>query len=164
VVQGNLYFITEQYFIDFPDPYLMKNKEMVNGVLHDRPSYYAFSDGNEPEIYWMIPFSSKYSKYKGIYDKKVKRYKKCDTLVFGKVMGEDKAFLIQNMCPVVQSYINNEYLDINTGSPVTLSKALTSELDGKSRKVLNLYHRGYHKLIFPNIGYIEQSLIKQIHK
>lgn len=164
MVLGNLYFITEQYFIDFPDRFLMKNKEMVNGVLHDRPSYYAFSDRSVPEIYWMIPFSSKYSKYKNIYAHKVEKHKRCDTLVFGKVMGEDKAFLIQNMCPIVQSYIKNEYLDVNTGLPVTISKTLAIELDSKARRVLNLYHRGYHNLIFPNIEYIEQSLIKQIHK
>lgn len=27
-MQGHFYFIEEQYFIDFPDKYLMKNKEV----------------------------------------------------------------------------------------------------------------------------------------
>lgn len=33
----HFYFINEQYFIDFPDPYLMQNKETVNGQTHNRP-------------------------------------------------------------------------------------------------------------------------------
>ena len=33
---GHFYYIDDQYFKDFPDPYLMQNKEKVNGQLHDR--------------------------------------------------------------------------------------------------------------------------------
>lgn len=29
--KGHFYYITDQYFTDFPDPYLMKNKEAFNG-------------------------------------------------------------------------------------------------------------------------------------
>ena len=35
----NFYYIDDQYFKDFPDPYLMQNKEKVNGQLHDRPVF-----------------------------------------------------------------------------------------------------------------------------
>ena len=28
---GHFYYIDDQYFKDFPDPYLMQNKEKVNG-------------------------------------------------------------------------------------------------------------------------------------
>ena len=31
---GHFYYIDDQYFKDFPDPYLMQNKEKVNGQLH----------------------------------------------------------------------------------------------------------------------------------
>ena len=43
---GHFYYIDDQYFKDFPDPYLMQNKEKVNGQLHDRPCFYAFQDSN----------------------------------------------------------------------------------------------------------------------
>ena len=36
---GHFYYIDDQYFKDFPDPYLMQNKEKVNGQLHDRPCF-----------------------------------------------------------------------------------------------------------------------------
>lgn len=48
----------------------------------------------------MIPFSSRVSKFTGIYNKKIQKYGKCDTIVFGDVLGHRKAFLIQNMEPV----------------------------------------------------------------
>ena len=54
---GHFYYIDDQYFKDFPDPYLMQNKEKVNEQLHDRPCFYAFQDSNT-QLFWMIPFSS----------------------------------------------------------------------------------------------------------
>ena len=43
---GHFYYLNDQYFIDFPDPQLMQNKETINGQLHDRPCFYAFQDDN----------------------------------------------------------------------------------------------------------------------
>ena len=51
----------------------------------------------------MIPFSSQTSKFKGIYNKKMQKYHRCDTIVFGEVLGHEKAFLIQNMCPITEN-------------------------------------------------------------
>ena len=101
---GHFYYIDDQYFKDFPDPYLMQNKEKVNGQLHDRPCFYAFQDSNT-QLFWMIPFSSQVSKFKGIYNKKMQKYHRCDTIIFGEVLGHEKAFLIQNMCPITEKYM-----------------------------------------------------------
>lgn len=30
---GRFYFLKDQYYIDFRDPYLMQNKETVNGIV-----------------------------------------------------------------------------------------------------------------------------------
>lgn len=68
---GHFYYIDDQYFKDFPDPYLMQNKEKVNGQLHDRPCFYAFQDSNT-QLFWMIPFSSQVSKFKGFIIRKCK--------------------------------------------------------------------------------------------
>ena len=67
---GHFYYIEDQYFKDFSDSYLMQNKEKVNGQLHDRPCFYAFQDSNT-QLFWMIPFSSQTSKFKGIYNKNI---------------------------------------------------------------------------------------------
>ena len=90
---GHFYFINDQYFIDFPDPYLMQNKEVINGQEHNRPCFYAFEDSNNKGLYWMIPFSSQTNKFHKIYSNKIAKYGKCDTIVFGKVLGHEKAFL-----------------------------------------------------------------------
>ena len=100
---GHFYYIDDQYFIDFPDDKLMQNKEQANGQLHDRPCFYAFKD-NDTGLYWMIPLSSQVEKYRRYYNLKIARYGKCDTITFGKVLGYEKAFLIQNMCPITERY------------------------------------------------------------
>ena len=97
--KGHFYYINDQYFIDFPDTMLMKNKETISGQPHDRPCFYAFED-QRTGLYWLIPFSSQVAKYRRYYNTKLQKYKCCDTITFGEVLGREKAFLIQNMCPV----------------------------------------------------------------
>uniref|UniRef100_UPI0040288B86 hypothetical protein n=1 Tax=Roseburia inulinivorans TaxID=360807 RepID=UPI0040288B86 len=54
----------------------MSTKEQGNY----RPHYYAIQDKKNRKIYWMIPISSQADKYKGIIEKKKKRYGKCNTI------------------------------------------------------------------------------------
>lgn len=158
---GHFYYIDDQYFKDFPDSYLMQNKEKVNGQLHDRPCFYAFQDSNT-QLFWMIPFSSQVSKFKGIYNKKMQKYHRCDTIVFGEVLGHEKAFLIQNMCPITEKYMKNEYLDSVANIPVRVDGRLEKELKDKAGKVLALQRKGA-KLIFPDVLSIEKELLNQKH-
>jgi hypothetical protein len=160
--KGNFYFLNDQYFMDFPDGYLMKNKETLNGIVHDRPCFFAFEDSNT-SLYWVIPFSSKVSKFKGIYSKKFAKYNRCDTIVFGEVLGHEKAFLIQNMCPITKKYINNEYIDPVGNVPVRVDGVLEKELISKAKKVLALHRKGI-KLIFPDVMKIEKEILKNISK
>ena len=158
---GHFYFLNDQYFIDFPDPFLMQNKEQVNGQLHERPCFYAFEDSSYEGLFWLIPFSSQTNKYQLIYDKKIQRYSRCDTIVFGEVLGKYKAFLIQNMCPATSKYIHNEYFDSTSNIPVRVNGTLEKEIIAKAKKVLALQRQG-KKLIFPDIQKIEKELIKTL--
>ena len=157
--EGHFYFIDDQYFIDFPDDKLMSNKETINGQVHDRPCFYAFQDNNTG-LYWMIPFSSRVSKFRGHYNSKISKYGRCDTIVFGCVLGHEKAFLIQNMCPITTQYIKNEYLDNGTLIPVRIDRRTESELVTKAKRVLTLERSGIH-LIFPDVLRIEQELLSR---
>ncbi len=150
---GHFYFIKDQYFIDFPDPYLMQNK----GPLHDRPCFYAYRD-NKTGLYWMVPFSSQIEKFRGVYQKKVDRYGRCDTIDFGYVLGHEKAFLIQNMCPITQDYMKEEYIDSRTNIPVRVNGAFEAQLSQKASRVLALQRRG-SKLIYPDVLSIEKKLL-----
>lgn len=159
---GHFYYIDDKYFTDFPDEYLMKNKETVNGQVHDRLCFYTFQDSSTG-IYWMIPFSSQVAKFKGIYNKKTQKYKRCDTIVFGEVLGHEKAFLIQNMCPITMGYMKNEYYDSNANVPVRVNGVFEKELREKAGKVLALQRKGV-KLIFPDVFAIEKKLIENIQE
>ena len=66
---GHFYYIDDKYFAKFNDPYLMRNKENINGKLHDRPCFYTFKDGLTG-LYRMIPFSSQTSKFRKIFNNK----------------------------------------------------------------------------------------------
>ncbi len=150
---GHFYFIKDQYFIDFPDPFLMQNK----GPSHDRPCFYAFEDKNTG-LYWMIPFSSQIQKFRPIFQKKVTRYGHCDTIDFGYVLGHEKAFLIQNMFPITANYVNQEYIDNNANIPVRINGAFETRLLQKARRVLALQRHGT-RLIYPDVLAIEKELL-----
>lgn len=69
------------------------------------------------------------------------KYKKCDTIVFGNVLGYEKAFLIQNICPIIEEYIDKEYVDFNN-NPVRVEEKLEKELISKAKKVIRLTRNG----------------------
>lgn len=152
--RGHFYFIKNTYFTDFPDPYLMQNKEIIQGQPHSRPCFYFFKT-NSSDIFWMIPFSSQIQKYSKVYEHKVKKYGNCDTIVFGNVLGYRKAFLIQNMFPVTSKYIDSEY--IHCATPVRVAGSLEKELMRKAKKVLALQRKGF-RLILPDVLSIERAL------
>lgn len=145
------------YFIDFPDDKLMRNHEKINGIAHNRPCLYAFQD-TSTGIYWAVPFSSKVEKYKNIYNKKIAERGTCDTIDFGYVLGYEKAFLIQNMCPLIDDYIKSEYF--SNGVAVQLNYAAQKRIISKAKKVLQLYRQG-KPIIFPDVLKIEKELINR---
>ena len=81
-----------------------------------------------------------------------------DTIVFGDIANTYSAFLIQNMFPVTQEYIENQY--IKNKVPIRLSNKLQEEIIYKANKVLNLYNHGMKNIVFPNIDKILEQLIK----
>ena len=159
---GHFYFLKDEYFIKFSDPDLLRNKEPINGQPHNRPCYYAFLD-TTTKIYWMVPISSRVPKYKRIYNYKITKFGICDTIVFGEVLGHEKAFLIQNMFPVIPKYIDREYIDKNLGLPVRITKVLEEEITQKARKALALKRKGFN-VIFPDVLKIERILVDELSK
>jgi len=112
------------------------------------------------EILWLVPISSNYKKYKGLYDKKVIRYGKCNTIRFGDMLGKQAAFLIQNMCPVTKQYIRETYIDKN-GIPIQIDERVVEDVISNAREVLAITKRGI-KIVFPDINTIHTELCKQI--
>ncbi len=97
-------------------------------------------------------------RFKRIYKHKINKYGFCDTIVFGPVLGHDKAFLIQNICPATSYYIDHVYLDQQTGSPVRVDGVLEKQLIIKAKKIIALQRKGA-RLIFPDVLNIEKQLV-----
>ena len=97
VEEGRFYFLKDSFFEKMKDTNLSNNKDNGN----KRPCYYCFKDKEYNELLWFIPISSKVEKYQKIYIEKLKKYKRVDTLVFGKVSGKERVFLIQNIFPTI---------------------------------------------------------------
>ena len=156
---GCFYFIKDSFFDIINDPELMKNKENGN----KRPCYYCFKSKEYDNIIWFIPVSTKIDKYQKIYDYKIQKQIKLgkkpsvDTIVFGDVANTYSAFLIQNMFPVTEQYVESQY--IKNKVPIRLSNKLQTEIVDKATKVLNLYNHGMKNIIFPNIDKILGKLL-----
>lgn len=155
--QGYSYHIKDEFFDLVQDKYLMSNKEQGNY----RPHYYAIQDKKNSELYWMIPISSQAEKYKGIIEKKRKRYGKCNTTVIGLFAGKENAFLIQNAFPIIEKYF--DHIHTIQEQPVTIHKKLDKLLVENLNKVLAMYNRGI-KLTFTDITAIRTIMEKELEK
>ncbi len=155
---GHFYFLKPDYFTRFPSSDFMDNHSEVDAQLHNRPYFFAFTEGND--IYWLVPISSKIKKFERIYSEKINKYGKCDTIDFCDILGHRKAILIQNMCPVTADYILNEYCD-SADQPVQISEKIRKRIIRKAKKVLALQRKGYD-LTFGDILKIETELLAHL--
>ena len=138
VENGKFYFIKDNFFEIFKDYKLMENKENGN----KRPCYFCFNDLENEKIIWFVPISSKVDKYKTIYENKKKTKKKVYNFVFGKVLGKEKVFLIQNIFPTVEKYIESKYQ--NKKQDVVITESLKKEIIDTSMNVIKLAKKGIH--------------------
>lgn len=163
--QGFFYFISDEFYKKY-DP---KNLLMQNKVgTHNRPCFFAFPDPKNANIFWFVPISSQVEKFEkilqNILDKQIERgvkFPKCNTIRFGKVMGQKRAFLIQNMFPVTTDYITSIYIDRNTKKPVTIAPKTKKDILVNAKKVLKLVFRGYDNLVFSDILKMRSDLIAE---
>lgn len=129
------YIIKDKFFEDMLDPYLKGNK------TGNRPPYYCFEDSSIG-IYWMIPLSSRIDKSRRIMEKKEKAGKPCDILHIAKLDdSRESAFLIQDMFPIMEEYIEREYT-IAGNHLILTSEHTAKEIEQKAKKVMGMLKRG----------------------
>ena len=155
VENGKFYFIKDEFFDIFKDYKLMENKENGN----KRPCYFCFNDPENEEIIWFVPISSKVEKYKAIYKNKKKIRKKVYNFVFGKVLGKEKAFLIQNVFPTTEEYIESKYQ--NKKQDVEITEVLKQEIIDTSVNVIKLAKKGI-SIPFYDIIEMKNILLKML--
>lgn len=156
IEKKSFYFIKNKYFRLINDPFLSGNKKDGNY----RPCYLAVIE--EKGLIWFVPISSRFEKYKRIYEYKLKRFGNSDTIVLGEVLGRKCAFLIQNIFPVTQEYIQKQYIQKNNGVPVTISELLSRELFLKCKKIIAMVRNGVKNIVFTNILEIENKLLSDL--
>lgn len=158
MVTGRLYYISDEYYNKFDNCRLMGNKETDEFGEHGRPCFYCFK---QDDYLWMIPISSQIDKYQDLYNEKMERYNgNYDGIRFGYVNGELRAFLIQNLCPVIPKYIESEYKVNRRTEPVEVNRNFARELNGIVRKILRFYKKGI-KLTLTNLDVILSGLEKE---
>ena len=155
---GKFYFIKNEYYEKFSNCGLMGNKSEDEYGRHGRPCFYCFA---AEEFYWMIPISSKVEKYEAIYNEKTRKYPVYDGIRFGYVNGNKRAFLIQNICPITNKYIADQYCIENNTVKVTINQSLKTELNSLARKVIRFYKRG-KSIVLTDLNTIIDELRKDI--
>ncbi|MGN0492284.1 MAG: type III toxin-antitoxin system CptIN family toxin [Acutalibacteraceae bacterium] len=151
--ERGFYVISDEFFKDFPDPYLKGNKE------EHRPHYYALRD-ERTGLYWMIPMSSQIEKYTNIINKRISRNKPCDILHIAKLdNGKTSVFLIQDIFPVSDKYISRKYTIAENHLKIT-SERLAKIIEQKARKTLGMIRRGIKFTpTQPDVLFIEEKLL-----
>ena len=155
--KNGFYIIKDEFFRDFPDPYLRGNKK------ENRPHYYCIEDKNG--IYWMIPMSTRVEKYKKIIEAKEKNNKKCDVLHILKLSnGKNNVFLIGDMFPVTENYIEREYT-IKNNHLMLYNESEIILIEKKAKKVREMIKHGVKfTKTQPNVMKIFEKLLREEKK
>ncbi len=153
--EGYFYHIKDEYFSYVQDCSLMSNHE--EDVY--RPHFLAIRDLVMPGIFWMVPVSSKYTKYKTLHDKMMARYKRCTKIVLGKCGGKDAAYLIQNAFPITPDYF--DHVHTVQGKPLTLHKATAANIVKCLQSNLALHQRGVN-LFFADIDRLRKIMVEHL--
>jgi len=143
IKQGYVYHIKDEYFELVQDSTLMRNHESGKA----RPTYFCIKN-EETNILWFIPMSSKVEKYKSIRDKKIQKYGGCDTILIKKFLGKDSVFLLQNMFPTIEKYV--DHVHIVNGEEAKVINRIAKEIEENFNKLMILLKQG-KKVIFTDV-------------
>lgn len=152
--KNGIYIIKDKYFIDFPDSNLKQNKG------ENRPSYYAVKE--DSGILWVIPMTTQVDKMKERIAKKEAQGKKCDVFHVENICGAERGFIIGDIFPVLEEYIEREYT-ISDKAVVIKNERVIKDVRKKANKVLALIRKGiklHNKQ--PNVLEIEKKLLERI--
>ena len=134
---------------------LMQNKE--NGTY--RPTFYCLKD-EKTSLLWMVPLSSRVDKFRAIHDKQAKKYGRCLTIVLGEFDGKSAAFLLQNMFPVTEYYL--DHIHTRNNNPVPVKHSIHSEISTNMKRLRQLHARG-RKVVFPDITRLEKIMLAELN-
>lgn len=157
------YFIKEEYFSKFS---FSKTSIYQNKDSGFRPHYYCFPDTKYDYIYWLIPVSSEDENYLPRIEriKATNSKHECDIYYATKIFSKQEymsTFLIGNMIPVSQDYIEQQYKIFS--KPVELLNSIDqAAVSKRAKKVLAMIKRNVPFLKDrPNVEDIIKILISE---
>lgn len=154
---GKIYHLKDSFFSLVNDDKLMANKE--NGNY--RPHFFFIADPETVGVYWAIPQSSRVEKYRKIIKDKVAKYGKCNTIIIDRVNGKESVFLIQNMFPIIDRYVDHEHTI--AGKPSFVHKKLAEQIKELAEEVLLLHRKG-KRIVFPDIDRIYNLMREELER
>lgn len=169
MLKGQFCFIKPGFFEKYDkEKKLLQNKAATTDGQHNRPCFFVFDDSQEQEIYWCVPISSQIDKYENIREHRLSKMRErgmenpiCHEIAFGKVIGESRAFLLRNMFPVTEKYIENYYVG-RDGKPVTISEQSANFIRNSARKLLTQHNNGQRYIFFADIMQIKRGLLAEL--
>ncbi len=136
---GKLYFIKDEFLEKYGKKYNLMDNKIEKGTK--RPTYFCFKDDKNTDLLWFVPMSKQYEKYLRIcINIKLKIKKEPNNFVFcNNIAGSKGVFLIQNMFPTAEEYVQAEYL--RKGQEIKIPKTVQQEILEKAKNVIALANR-----------------------
>ena len=132
---GNFYFVSDSFFEKVDEPNLKINYEATK-----RPHYFALKD-KKTDLLWLVPCSSKVEKFKKIIEKRNQFKRPNGAIKIVTVQGKKTVLLLQDMFPINQKYITNQY--IRGGQAVKIAnKNVLADIERSARKISILLRKG----------------------
>lgn len=153
--EGYVYHINDDYFAKAQDEKLMQNKE--NGTY--RPTFLCLEDRKHPGLLWVVPMSTRVEKFEAIRNKQIEKYGKCLTIVIGEYDGRQAAFLLQNMFPITEKYL--DHIHTRNGNPVPVRYSLAQEVRSNMQQLRQLINRG-KQVVFPDVRRLENLMLAEL--
>ncbi|HBY19455.1 MAG: hypothetical protein A2Y24_00945 [Clostridiales bacterium GWE2_32_10] len=152
--EGYVYHIKDEFFTKISDENLMQNKE--NGNY--RPTYYCMKD-EKTNLIWVVPMSTKTEKFEVIYSKQKEKYGECLTIVIGEYDDKKAAFLLQNMFPITEYYL--DHVHIKKGNPIKVHTTIGEIISSNMKKIREMIKRN-KKVVFTDVANIERVMIAEL--
>lgn len=152
--EGYVYHIKDSYFEKVKDDKLMQNKE--NGSF--RPTFYCLKD-EKTSLLWVVPMSSHVEKYSSIAQKQIEKYGQSLGIYISTYDGKASAFLIQNMFPITEKYL--DHIHTRNGNPVPVKNDVQREVRKRIKKSRQLTYIG-KKVVFPDIIRLEEIMQEEL--
>ncbi len=100
-------------------------------------------------------------KIQSIYERQVQKYGSSLTIVLGVYAGREEAFLLQNMFPITERYI--DHIHTIEGRAVPIPDDIQRIIRQNMKRIFTLHRKG-RRLVYPDIDRLEQLMLAELEE